>query len=111
MATCIVTFRLHDDLAASARWTSIMNRIRGEAIGATWEETTSFVLLKSDKSAKALAEAIFREAAMSSLDKLVVINLDDRTHYPVGAVDDRQLLSSFFPTNALLGALLGMATR
>lgn len=110
MATCIATFRLHQDSTIADRWASIMKKIRDEAIGSTWEETTSFVLLKSSKSAKALAEAIYLNSSMSNQDELVVIRLDDRTHYGVGALKNAALLSSFFQANAL-GALLGMGTR
>jgi len=100
MAVFAISFRIGDEGDRNARWSSVVERIKKEATGATWEETTSFFLIRSSKSADGLASSIYTESSMhSTWDKLLVINLSKKDYatrggisYPAtlgGLMDDR----------------------
>ena len=108
MATHIVSFRISDGPGHADRWASVTSAIEREAAdGRTWEETTSFYLLRSPKSAKDLADAIYYRSKFSpSRDILLVIDANN-AHAAHGAIKYPATLESFFQRNALANALLG----
>lgn len=103
MATHIISFRIAHDANAAARWESAVDKIRSEAKdGVAWEETTSFFLINSDKTASDLALSIYIGFKISSLtDKLLVIDVARNTYAAHGKIDYPATLASFFPVNAL----------
>lgn len=103
MATHIISFRIAHDSTATARWESTVEKIRSEAKdGVTWEETTSFFLINSDKSASDLAWSIYVGSKFSGVsDKLLVVDVARNTYATQGNIDYPATLASFFPMNAL----------
>ena len=96
MAVYNVSFRIKQIGDHASRYESVVKCIRAEAIdGDTWEETTSFVVLKSDKSAQDLCDAIyFGSEFMPDWDKLLVVNLSVKDQATKGAIDYPATLAS-----------------
>lgn len=107
MATHIVSFRIAHDAGYSDRWSSTVDAIRAEAAdGTTWEETSSFFLLRSSKSADSLASSIYVGSGFDATkDKLLVVDVSKNAHATRGKVDYPATLSSFF-ARGLMGSTL-----
>lgn len=77
MAIYNISFRIKQVGDHASRYESVVARIRAEAIGdLTWEETTSYFILESHKTAAALAESIYLNSDfMQDWDKMLVVNL------------------------------------
>ena len=88
MAVFAVSFRVGDEGDRQGRWTSLVDTIRKQATTErTWEETTSFFVLESPKSADDLAHEIYIKSDMiSDWDKLLVINLSLKEHASRGKI-------------------------
>jgi len=75
-----VTVRLGDGADRSARWQSVVIALHGEARSDVWQESASFFLLESPKSARQLCDAIFGAADVyDDRDLVVVIKLSLRS--------------------------------
>ncbi len=109
MATYMISFRIASDSDHSNRWASTVAAIRREAIGGTsWEETTSLVVLKSDKPADSLASSIFLGSEFNSTkDTLLVVNTASSAYAPRGKVDYPATLEGLFTQQNALGSLFG----
>lgn len=106
MATHIISFRIAQDPQATERWASTVARIKAEADSGSWDETTSFFLIKSDKSAVDLASSIYFGSSFdASKDKLLVVDVTRNAHATRGQIDYPATLASFFPANTLRQAL------
>jgi len=82
MAVFAISFRIHEDSTYEARYESLVQQIKDEAKnGDTWEETTSFFLIESDKSSKSLCDALYMDSKIQeSKDILLVINLSAKAY-------------------------------
>ncbi|OOY20151.1 hypothetical protein BMI86_11900 [Thioclava sp. DLFJ5-1] len=115
MATYLIAFRIGANSTYSDRWDSVVKAIRSEALdGTTWEEMTSFIILKSGRTADDLARSIYINSGFDVFtDKLLVVNSSNNTHATRGRIDYPATLSSYFVdgtssvSNALLTALMG----
>lgn len=109
MATHIISFRIASDSTYADRYESVVNAIKSEAeSGTTWEETTSLVVLKSSKSADALAGAIYVGSDFYiHKDTLLVVNASNGTCATRGKVKYPATLASMFTDDALGRALFG----
>ena len=107
MATHIVSFRIDYDAGYAGRWDSTVEAIRAQALGGkTWEETTSFFLIRSNKSADDLARDIYIGSSFDNTkDTLLVVDVTNNTHATRGNVDYPNTLDSFF-RRGLMGSLL-----
>lgn len=96
MAVFNVSFRIKQTGDHAGRYQSVVERIRSEAIdGQYWEETTSFTVLRSNKSAADLADAIyFGSEFMTDWDKLLVVNLSVKDHATKGNIEYPATLAS-----------------
>jgi hypothetical protein len=50
MSIFAISFRIHEDSTYEARYESLVEEIKKEATGSTWEETTSFFLIENTKT-------------------------------------------------------------
>tara|TARA_R110002072_G_scaffold16590_11_gene64532 strand:+ start:108 stop:437 length:330 start_codon:yes stop_codon:yes gene_type:complete len=109
MATYMISFRIASDSDHSSRWASTVAAIRREAIGgAYWEETTSLVVLKSDKVADSLASSIFIGSEFNSTkDTLLVVNTANSTYATRGKVEYPATLDGLFTQQNALRTILG----
>ncbi|SFD19332.1 hypothetical protein [Tropicimonas isoalkanivorans] len=111
MATYMIAFRLNMNATYSDRRDSVVRAIRAEANGSTtWEEMTSLIVLRSNKSADELARSIYVSSLFDGTsDALLVVNMDNNTHATRGEIIDPLTLGTFFSTeaNGFLNALLG----
>lgn len=102
MATHIVSFRIAQDANATERWASTVARIKAESTDGSWDETTSLILIKSEKSAVDLASSIYFGSLLdASKDKLLVVDITRNAYATRGQIDYPATLASFFPVNAL----------
>lgn len=108
MSAYVISFRIDDDFASNIRRKSLIEAIRREAeMGRTWEETTSLVVLKSDKSPRTLANSITTGSSFDlTKDKLLVVNTATGVAASSGKIDDLGRLRALFPQTGLLGDLL-----
>lgn len=87
MKTYYVSFTIADDPDYSRRYEALMGLLRGYDVTCWWAETTSFVLIRTDKTAAQIADDI--EAAIDTSKDIALIGC---THYKtllvVGASDD-----------------------
>lgn len=89
MAVFAITFRIHSDNGYSERYESLDEVIRAESPAAWWRDTTSFYLLKSDKTAQGLADHLYYNSKFdASKDILGVINLSAKGHGSHGTFTD-----------------------
>ena len=109
MATHIISFRIESNPTSTARWASLVAKIRAESRGpSTWEETTSFFLIESDKSATDLALSLYIGSDFSGItDTLLVVDVTRNTYATQGKIDYPATLARFFPSNTLLQVLRG----
>lgn len=108
MATHLISLRISFDAGYSDRWSSTVASIRSEAKeGRSWEETSSFFVLESVKTADAFASSVYARSKFDvSRDTLLVVNATHNTYATRGKIDYPVTLASFFPRNAL-GLALG----
>jgi hypothetical protein len=105
MATYVIAFRLQWGADYSDRWSSVMKAIRNQAIGQTWEELTSLVVLQTIKSADEVASSIYINSALNAItDTLLVVNVDNGTYATRGKIDEPAKLATLFSKNVLAGA-------
>lgn len=110
MATYIISFRILSDSTHADRWASVVDTIHGEAAnGTVWEETTSLIILRSQKSPDALASSIYLGSSFSpSKDKLLVVDAHSGAYATRGEFDYPATLAGLLSGNALAGALAGL---
>lgn len=106
MAVHIISFRIAYDQSYDDRRDTTVNAIVKEAKGGkTWQETTSFVLIESDKSAFDLAFAIYYGSQLDAAkDTLLVIDLTHNAYATRGRIEYPATLGSFFPNSLLFHA-------
>ena len=86
MAIFVISFRIHEDLTYQERYNSLVQQINDEAIGKVWDETTSFFIIESNKSSKALCDDLYMHSTiLDSKDILLVINLSQKGYAERGA--------------------------
>jgi hypothetical protein len=108
MSTYLISFRLEYDSNYAERWASVVDAIRSQASGSTWEELTSLVILKSSKDAESIALAIYLGSQLNSMtDTLLVVNAKTGAYATRGQINDPATLESLFKGNPLLDALYG----
>ncbi len=109
MATYMISFRIASDSDHSSRWASTVAAIRREAIGGTyWEETTSLVVIRSDKAADSLASSIFIGSEFNSTkDTLLVVNTTNTTYATRGEVKYPATLDGLFTQQSALNSIFG----
>lgn len=109
MATHIISFRIANDITYAARYESVVNAIRAEAeSGTTWDETTSLFVLKSSKSADALAGAVYIGSKFhTTKDTLLVVNTSNSTYATRGEIKYPATLANLFTGNVLARSLIG----
>jgi hypothetical protein len=82
MAILAVSFRIADIGNRHDRWASLVAAIKRESPATDWDETTSFLLIASHRSAEDFANSVYLGSAMSITDLLLVIDLSTK-HYAV----------------------------
>jgi hypothetical protein len=88
MAVFNISFRIGQTGDYGKRYESVVEMIKKEATGSTWEETTSFFVLESDKSAETLCNDIYLKSEFNSdWDKMIVVNLSVKDHATRGKID------------------------
>lgn len=108
MSTFIISFRVGSEGDYSQRYQTMMARIFAISTTNTWEETTSFVLIDSPRSAEDIATDIYVNSDMNSkFDTLLVIDLDNGLHATRGVVKYPNTLAGFFK-KSLANALAGL---
>jgi hypothetical protein len=86
MAIFVISFRIKEDATYEERYESLVEEIKKEAVGPTWEETTSFFIIESSKSSKSLCDNLYSNSQiLESKDILLVINLSAKAYAQVGA--------------------------
>ena len=97
MATFAITFRIKDDSTSQERWQSLVSAINDKnSEDIAWDETTSFALIKSSKSAAQLGDFLYYHSQiLDSKDKLLLINLSESSDYYQRGVDYPSILSSY----------------
>jgi hypothetical protein len=96
MAIFNISFRIKETGEHQKRYESVVAAIKKEAKdNTTWEETTSFVVLESNKSAADLCNTIYYGSDfMTDWDKIVVVDLSTKAHASQGKFDYPNMLSS-----------------
>lgn len=104
ITTRIASFRIDHDDGYSDRYNSTTRAIRSEALGGTiWDGTTSFIILRSQKSASELADAIYYGSSLSPFtDTLVVLDPSNGDASFRGIVPDKPTLDHLLHDNALM---------
>ncbi len=89
MAVFNISFRIKQVGNHAARYDSVVEKIKAEATGQTsWEETTSFFVLESNKSASSLCNSIYVNSEFNNeWDKILVVNLSVKEHATRGKLD------------------------
>jgi hypothetical protein len=86
MAIFVISFRIHEDTTYQERYDSLVERIKKEATGSTWEETTSFFIIESSKSSRSLCDDLYNNSQIrESKDVLLVVNLSAKAYAQRGA--------------------------
>jgi hypothetical protein len=62
MSIFAISFRIHEDSTYEARYESLVEEIKKEAIGGTWEETTSFFLIENTKTSQSLCDDLYNNS-------------------------------------------------
>ncbi len=95
--THIVSFRIEDAGNADARRNSLIEAVHRLSDVTVWEETTSLILLKSEKSVHELASDLYMLSEMRhDIDTLLVIDLTTARYATHGKVEFPSTLESFF---------------
>jgi hypothetical protein len=89
MAIFNISFRIKQVGNHAARYDSVVEKIKAEAAGQTsWEETTSFFVLESNKTASSLCDSIYVNSEFNGeWDKMLVVNLSVSDHASRGKLD------------------------
>lgn len=98
MSTLLVTFEIKwetDDKAYNRIYAAVQEAIKeGLNPADWWNETTSFYVVKSDKTASAFAAHIWNTAKMRmSKDKLLVLDANVKAGRAIGNIEDPTLYS------------------
>ena len=87
-----VTVRLGAGADQDSRWRSVVTAMHHEAASGVWQESASYFLLESSKSARQLCDAIFGAADIyDDRDLVVVINLSLRPQADRGVMEEFSL--------------------
>ncbi len=110
MATFIVSFRLESDGTYFDRWQSLDGAIRIEATnGIVWDELTSLYIIDSQKGVYDLALSIAAGSDFNVYsDRLVVIDLEQRTTATFGILQDQGTLDALIARPSILNALMAL---
>ncbi|MDJ0992508.1 MAG: hypothetical protein QNI90_02970 [Dinoroseobacter sp.] len=94
----LVAFRLHHDDTYSERWDSVVRAVRAEAEGGViWEELSSLIVMKSERSVLDLAQAIHEASSIrDSNDLLMIVNPATKEYACVGAMKYPTTLKTLF---------------
>lgn len=111
MATYLVSARLEWGDNYTTRWASVIDAIRLQASGRTWEELTSLIVFQSTKSPEDIATSVYVNSHFSvATDSLLVVNAETCTYATRGQIKDPGTLSDLFARGALLNALRGFGS-
>jgi hypothetical protein len=86
MAVFAISFRIKQVGNYTERYASL-SAIKAQAIGTTWEETTSFFVIKSSKDTNSLAGDLYTVSSMATTDKLLVVNLSIKDYATRGEIE------------------------
>jgi hypothetical protein len=86
MAVFAISFRIKQVGNYTERYASL-SAIKAQAIGTTWEETTSFFVIKSSKDTNSLAGDLYTGSSMATTDKLLVVNLSIKDYATRGEIE------------------------
>ena len=87
MSVFAVSFRLGDRSNYTEVWTSVVSAIRSQASGPVWEETSSFFIFESSKTASEISHAVYIGSLFTDTqDIMVVTNLSVKAHASRGAL-------------------------
>ena len=99
MYNYFVSFRIESVNTAEGtydeRYTSLEDNITNQSQGAAWKETTSFVIMKSDKSTTELCKTL-AEGLSEKDDLLITFDPTDWSVAVFGNVADVSTLGTFF---------------
>lgn len=99
MANYCVTFRISNNTVDGAtyqdRYDRLMSNIRTKGLG-YWEATTSFILVESDLNTAEFGQKACR-GLIPSEDMLFIFDPEDMSAVYFGAVEEVDVLASFFP--------------
>jgi hypothetical protein len=87
MAVFAISFRIKQVGNYTERYESLVSAIKAQAIGTTWEETTSFFVIKSSKDTNSLAGDLYTVSSMATTDKLLVVNLSIKDYATRGEIE------------------------
>jgi hypothetical protein len=86
MSIFVISFRIKEDSTYQERYDSLVERIKKNATGSTWEETTSFFLIESTSSSSELCDDLYYNSKIiDSKDVLLVVNLSHKSYAQKGA--------------------------
>ncbi len=86
MSIFAISFRIHEDVTYENRYDSLVERIKKSVRDTTWEETTSFFLIESNKSAPSLCSDLYAKSSIiDTKDLLLVIDLSSKDYDQRGA--------------------------
>jgi len=86
MSIFVISFRIKEDSTYQERYDSLVERIKKNATGSTWEETTSFFLIESTSSSSELCNDLYHNSKIiDSKDVLLVVNLSQKGYAQKGA--------------------------
>lgn len=81
MAVFALSFRIGSEGDWSSRYNSVVDKIKSEAGHYYWDETTSFFVLTSTKSAREIADSVYFGSMFNqSWDIILVVNLSVKDH-------------------------------
>jgi hypothetical protein len=75
MSVLAASFRIAREGDYNERYNSLVTALRKESIDSVSEETTSFILIKSNKSAEAVAQSAYLGSSMNDRDVLLIVDL------------------------------------
>ena len=105
MTTYVISFRIADNSTYPDRYESTMQAIRREASnGTTWTETTSLVILRSDRAADSVASSIYTGSSFDvKTDTLLVVDAIGGHYATRGVIQYPATLDGMFAKNSLAG--------
>ncbi len=87
MAIFAISFRIHEDSTYEERYESLVDEIKNEAVGSTWEETTSFYVIKSTQTT---SKSLCDDAGTRTGARGVSLDWDSGCRLTPGAVRPRK---------------------
>ncbi|MEY8841788.1 hypothetical protein AB9K41_22395 [Cribrihabitans sp. XS_ASV171] len=97
MASFAISFRIGNESNDAERYASLVDVTRDLSEDGTWEETTSFILIKSSKSVGDVASHIYLRSKMrTDLDKLLVMEIGSKRYAAYGDIQYPATLGKFF---------------